>query len=175
MITDEDPWKHSAGGTVRGCVLGALFLPGAPNKPRRRAAKGRTRRCVPYHVISAGVLTADGIIYAAGSTVPDEDFSWEDEEEDVVPRGEPSPRLANAARELSHDRLMAAVTSGTTSPERSEDSYDLVSSGHASTTGDANVTRPHVNEESDGDSGEEEDDDGDDDDDDGESAESDWE
>ena len=118
-------------------------------------------------------MTADDIIDAAGSTAPDEDFSWEDEEEDVVPRGEPSPRLASVARELSHDRLMAAVMSGTTSPERSEDSYDLVSSGPASTTSDANATRPHANE-SDGDS-DEEDDDEDDDNDDGDSAESDWE
>jgi hypothetical protein len=113
-----------------------------------------------------------------GSTAPDEDFSWEDEEEDVVPRGEPLPRLASATRELSHDRLMAAVTSGTTSPERSEDSYDLVSSGHASTTGDASAARPHVKEESDDGSDDEEDDEDEDDEDgeDGEdSAESDWE
>jgi hypothetical protein len=121
------------------------------------------------------VLTADDIIDAAGSTAPDEDFSWEDEEEDVVPRGEPSPRLASAARELSHDRLMAAVTSGTTSPERSEDSYDLVSSGQASTTGDASAARPHVKEESDDGSDEEEDDEEEDDDDNEDSAESDWE
>ncbi|KAF8265350.1 hypothetical protein EI94DRAFT_1831256 [Lactarius quietus] len=106
-----------------------------------------------------------------GSTAQEEDFSWEDEEEDVVPRGEPSPRLASAVRELSHDRLMAAVMSGTTSPERSEDSYDLVSSGHASATGDASAAHSHVKEASDEDSDEEEGDEGDDE----ESAESDWE
>lgn len=91
----------------------------------------------------------------------------------MVARGEPSPRLASATRELSHDRLMAVVTSGTTSPERSEDSYDLVSSGHASTTGDASAARPHVKEESD-DDGDEDEDDEDDEEDEG-SAESDWE
>ena len=123
-----------------------------------------------YLVMSASVLIPDDIINAAGSTAQDEDFSWEDEEEDVGPRGEPSPRLASAARELSHDRLMAAVTSGTTSPERSEDSYDLVSSGRASATGDASAAHSHVKEVSDDDSDEEEDDE-----DDEESAESDWE
>ena len=88
----------------------------------------------------------------------------------MVHRGEPSPRLASAARELSHDRLMAAVTSGTTSPERSEDSYDLVSSGRASATGDANAAHPHMKEASDEDSDEEDEDEDDED-----SAESDWE
>jgi len=107
-----------------------------------------------------------------GSTAHEEDISWEDEEEDVVHRGEPSPRLASAARELSHDRLMAAVTSGTTSPERSEDSYDLVSSGRASATGDAGAAHPHMKEASDEDSGEEDEDEDEDDED---SAESDWE
>jgi hypothetical protein len=90
-------------------------------------------------------------------------------------RGEPSPRLASAARELSHDRLMAAVTSGTTSPERSEDSYDLVSSGHASATGDASAAHPHVKEASDDDSDEDDEDEDDEDEDDEDSAESDWE
>ena len=69
---------------------------------------------------------------------------------------------------------MAAVTSGTTSPERSEDSYDLVSSGRASATGDANAAHPHMKEASDEDS-DEEDEDEDEDEDDEDSAESDWE
>jgi hypothetical protein len=124
-----------------------------------------------FHILS-GVLAADDIINAAGSTAHEEDISWEDEEEDVVHRGEPSPRLASAARELSHDRLMAAVTSGTTSPERSEDSYDLVSSGRASATGDASAAHPQMKEASDEDSDEEDEEEDEDDED---SAESDWE
>ena len=108
---------------------------------------------------------------AAGTTAQEEDFSWEDEEEDVVPRREPSLGPGSAAPELSRDGLTAAVTSGTTSPERSEDSFDLVSSGRTSATG---VTHPHATESSDGgDDGEEDEDD--DDDDDENSAESDWE
>ena len=60
------------------------------------------------------------------------------------------------------------------SPQRSDDSYDIVSSGHTSVAGDAGVA--HVNEDrasSDGDEDDEDDDDEDDDDDDEE--ESDWE
>jgi hypothetical protein len=127
---------------------------------------------VCFHLISASVLTVDDIINAAGPTAQEEDFSWEDEEEDVVPRREPSSGSASAARELSRDRLTATVTSGTTSPERSEDSFDLVSSGHTSATGDIIATHSHVKEASDGDDdGEDEDEDEDDED----SAESDWE
>ncbi|KAH8976495.1 hypothetical protein EDB83DRAFT_2502286 [Lactarius deliciosus] len=118
-----------------------------------------------------------------GPTAQEEDFSWEDEEEDVLPRRVPSSGSAtgsaSAARELSRDRLTAAVTSGSTSPERSDDSFDLVSSGHTSATGHASANHPHMKEaSSDGDSdeeGEEDDDDGDGDDDDEDSAESDWE
>ncbi|KAH9062333.1 hypothetical protein EDB87DRAFT_1606425 [Lactarius vividus] len=112
-----------------------------------------------------------------GPTAQEEDFSWEDEDEDVVPRGEPSPGSASAARELSRDRLTAAVTSGTTSPERSDDSFDLVSSGHTSATGHTSANHPHVKEASSDDDSEEEGEDGDDDDDgeDEDSAESDWE
>ncbi len=117
------------------------------------------------------MLTADDTTNAAGPTAQEEDFSWEDEEEDVVPRGEPSPGSASAARELSRDRLTAAVTSGTTSPERSEDSFDLVSSGHTSATGHASASHPHVKEASDDSDGDEDDEDEDDED----SAESDWE
>ncbi|KAH9023134.1 hypothetical protein EDB84DRAFT_1509492 [Lactarius hengduanensis] len=113
-----------------------------------------------------------------GPTAQEEDFSWEDEEEDVLPRREPSSGSAtgsaSAAHELSRDRLTAAVTSGSTSPERSDDSFDLVSSGHTSATGHASANHPHMKEaSSDGDSDEEreeEDDDGDEN-----SAESDWE
>ncbi|KAH9161068.1 hypothetical protein EDB89DRAFT_809764 [Lactarius sanguifluus] len=114
-----------------------------------------------------------------GPTAQEEDFSWEDEEEDVLPRREPSMGSATgSASELSRDRLTAAVTSGSTSPERSDDSFDLVSSGHTSVTGHASANHPHTKEaSSEGDSdeeGEEEDDD-DDDDNDEDSAESDWE
>ena len=84
-----------------------------------------------------------------------------------MPRRKPSPELTSTAGELSRDMLTATATSGTTSPERSEDSFDLVSSGHTSATGDSGATHPHVKEASDGD------DDGEDDDED--SAESDWE
>ncbi|KAH8997648.1 hypothetical protein EDB86DRAFT_891397 [Lactarius hatsudake] len=111
-----------------------------------------------------------------GPTAQEEDFSWEDEEEDVLPRRVPSSGSAtgsaSAARELSRDKLTAAVTSGSTSPERSDDSFDLVSSGHTSATGHASANHPHMKEaSSDGDSGEE----GEEDDDDDDSAESDWE
>lgn len=116
------------------------------------------------------MLTVDDIINAAGPSAQEEDFSWEDEEEVVVPKPEPSPGSTSATRELSRDRLTATLTSGTTSPERSEDSFDLVSSGHTSATGDVSATHPHLKEASDDDDDEEEDDEDDED-----SAESDWE
>jgi len=71
--------------------------------------------------------------------------------------------------------------SGMTSPERSDDSFDIVSSANVSTAGDVSAARVDRREPSGDDSGEEneeeeEDDDGDDDDDDDDDEdESDWE
>ncbi|KAH9037049.1 hypothetical protein EDB85DRAFT_2142619 [Lactarius pseudohatsudake] len=108
-----------------------------------------------------------------GPTAQEEDFSWEDEEEDVLPRREPVLGVGHGVGQLT-----AAVTSGSTSPERSDDSFDLVSSGHTSATGHASANHPHMKEaSSDGDSDEEREEEDDDDDDGGDedSAESDWE
>jgi hypothetical protein len=83
---------------------------------------------------------------------------------------------------LNRDKLLDATTaSGTTSPERSDDSFDIVSSGNVSAAGDVGATRVDRRESSDGnDDGGEEDREEDDDDDEEEEEEeeedeSDWE
>ncbi len=122
---------------------------------------------------SLRLLSSRSLTYAydhlvAGPTDQDEDFSWEDDDEDASPKAEVSP--TPTAPVLNRDKLLGVTdASGTMSPERSDDSFDIVSSGHTSATGD--VSTVHVNEDgtSDGD------DDGDDDDDDDDEEESDWE
>jgi hypothetical protein len=121
------------------------------------------------HHLSSRSLTYDDLI--VGPTDHDDDFSWEDDDEDAALKAEASQ--TPTAPVLNRDKLLGvADASGTMSPQRSDDSYDIVSSGHTSAAGDASAV--HVNEDgtSDGDE-EDEDDDDDDDDDDGE--ESDWE
>jgi hypothetical protein len=111
----------------------------------------------------------------AGPTDQDDDFSWEDEDEDAAPKAEaPLPPTLTVP---APNRLVATDASGMMSPQRSDDSFDLVSSGHTSAAGDANAV--HINEEgtSDGDEDEEDEDEEeneDEDEDDGE-EESDWE
>ena len=120
------------------------------------------------HLFSSRSLTyADWI---AGPTDQDDDFSWEDDDEDAAPKADASPTPTVPV--LNRDKLLGATdASGTMSPQRSDDSFDIVSSGHTSTTGDASAS--HVNEDvtSDGD----EDDEDDADDDEGDEEESDWE
>ena len=116
------------------------------------------------HLLLSRLLTYDDSI--AGPTDQDDDFSWEDDDEDAALKAEASP--TPTAPVLNRDKLLSVIdASGTMSPQRSDDSYDIVSSGHASTAGDANAA--HVNEggTSDGDD--------DDDDDDDDEEESDWE
>ncbi|KAN0107375.1 hypothetical protein V8E52_010206 [Russula decolorans] len=106
-------------------------------------------------------------VLAAGPTDQDDDFSWEDDDEDAALKAEASP--TPTAPVLNRDKLLSVIDApGTMSPQRSDDSYDIVSSGHASTAGDANVA--HVSEDgtSDGDDDDDEDEDDDE-------EESDWE
>jgi hypothetical protein len=115
-------------------------------------------------LLSSGPLTYDDL---AGPTDQDDDFSWEDDDEDAAPKAEASPIPTGPV--LNRDKLPGVTdASGTMSPQRSDDSFDIVSSGRTSTTGD--VSAAHVNEDgtSDGDEGEEDEDDD-------EEEESDWE
>ena len=118
---------------------------------------------------SSQLLTYDDLI--AGPTDQDDDFSWEDDDEDAALKAVVSP--TPTAPVLNRDKLLGAVdASGTMSPQRSDDSFDIVSSGHTSATGDASAV--HVNEDGTSD-GDDDDDEDDDDDDDEEEEESDWE
>lgn len=89
-----------------------------------------------------------------GPTDQDDEFSWEDDDEEAPSPNAPLPSTeqakdspvstADATAAISVDRLSAPVsqsaTPATTSPRlSSEDSYDLVSSGHASGVGEAKV------------------------------------
>jgi hypothetical protein len=115
----------------------------------------------------------------AAPTDQNDDFSWEDEDEDASPKADASP-TPNAAV-LNRERLLSVTdASGTMSPQRSDDSFDIVSSGHTSATGDSSAA--HVNEggtsEGDEDEEEEEEDEEEeeeDEDEDEDEAESDWE
>jgi len=101
-------------------------------------------------------------VLSAGPPDQDDDFSWEDDE-DGSQKVQLSPQLA--APVLNRDKLLNATTaSGTTSPERSDDSFDIVSSGNVSAAGDVGATRVDRRESSDGnDDGGEEDGEEDDD------------
>ena len=102
----------------------------------------------------------------AGPADQDEDFSWEDEDEDAAPKEQLSPAPPTAPV-LNRERQQSAnVTSGSMSPQRSDDSFDIVSSGQASSAGDVGTAPVHTKETSDGDEDEDEDE---------EDEESDWE
>jgi hypothetical protein len=121
------------------------------------------------HLLSSRPLTYGDLI--AGPTDQDDDFSWEDDDEDAALKAEASQ--TPTAPVLNRDKLLGVTdASGMMSPQRSDDSFDIVSSGHTSAAGDTSAA--HVNEDgtSDGDE-DDEDDDNDDDDDDDEG--SDWE
>ena len=112
---------------------------------------------------------ADGSNLVAGPADQDDNFSWEDEDEDAAPKDQlslapPTAPVLNRERQQS-----ANATSGSMSPQRSDDSFDIVSSGRASTAGDAGAAPVHVKETSDGDEDEEDEDEED------EEEESDWE
>ena len=96
--------------------------------------------------------------FSAGPANQDDDFSWEDEDEDAAPKAE-APLPTPIVPVLNRDKLLSATDpSGTMSPQRSDDSFDLVSSGHTSAAGD--VSAVHANDEgtSDGDEDEEDED-----------------
>jgi hypothetical protein len=119
------------------------------------------------HLLLSRLLTYDDLI--AGPTDQDDDFSWEDDEEDAALKAEASP--TPTAPVLNRDKLLSVIdASGTMSPQRSDDSYDIVSSGHTSVAGDGSAA--HVNEDGTSDGDEDEDDEDDDEDD---EEESDWE
>jgi hypothetical protein len=108
----------------------------------------------------------------AGPTDQDDDFSWEDEDEDTAARVQPSPPAPPTAAVLNDEkRLNAPAMSGTTSPQRSDGSFDLVSSSHTSVAGDTSATHVSVKETSDGD----DDEGGDDEEEEEDEEESDWE
>jgi BSD domain len=70
--------------------------------------------------------------FLAGRADQDDDFSWEDEDEDAAPKAEaPLPTLTVPAP-IRDKSLVAIDASGMMSPQRSDDSFDLVSSGHTS-------------------------------------------
>lgn len=118
------------------------------------------------HLLWSPPLTYDDLI--AGPTDQDDDFSWEDDDEEAAPKADTSP--TPTAPVLNRDKLLGATdTSGTMSPQRSDDSYDIVSSSHTSTAGDASVARVNEDGTSDGDEDDEDDEDED------EEEESDWE
>jgi hypothetical protein len=73
---------------------------------------------------------------------------------------------------LNRDKVPATATSGATSPQRSDDSFDFVSSGHTSVASDASITHVKAKEISGSDNNEEhsEEDEADED-----ADESDWE
>ncbi|KAI0248129.1 hypothetical protein BJV78DRAFT_1239209 [Lactifluus subvellereus] len=105
-----------------------------------------------------------------GATEQEDDFNWEDEDEEVALKGGPSspPPVVPV---LNRVKVPPTATSGATSPQRSDDSFDFVSSGHTSVTGDASAAHAKAKEISDGDNdGEEQGSEGDEDED-----ESDWE
>ena len=129
----------------------------------RRKAVLAGERCL--HHPSSRLLTSDDLI--AGPTDQDDDFSWEDEDEDAAPKADASP--TPTAPILNRDKPLGITdASGMMSPQRSDDSFDIVSCGHTSATGDASVA--HVNED-----GKPDGDDDDNDDRDEDEEESDWE
>ena len=92
--------------------------------------------------------------FVAGPADQDDDFSWEDEDEDAAPKVEPLPTPIAPA--LNRDKLLGATDpSGTMSPQRSEDSFDFVSSGHTSAAGDPSTVQAIEEGTSDGEEGEE--------------------
>ena len=164
-VVDSSWGMFSAGGTDRGRVLDKVLFPRASNRSGRGATEGRARRWVLLIPLSLRLLTCDDLI--AGPTDQDDDFSWEDDDEDAAPKAEASP--TPTAPVLNRDKLLGITdASGLMSPQPSDDSFDIVSSGQTSATGDASVT--HVNED-----GTSEGDDDDDDDRDEDEEESDWE
>ncbi|KAI0057999.1 hypothetical protein BV25DRAFT_1830552 [Artomyces pyxidatus] len=101
------------------------------------------------------------------SAEQEEDFSWEDEDEEAAlptatlpARGIHEAEASGDSQTAEGDKLLAprsqVPTPGTMSPSQSEDSYDLVSSGHTSTTGEGRALKRDEEDEED-------------------SAESDWE
>jgi len=112
-------------------------------------------------------------VLSAGPADQDDDFSWEDEDEDSAPKTQPSLPLPTAPV-LNRERQRSANTAGSMSPQRSDDSFDIVSSGRASAAGDAGAIPVNVKETPDG--GEDDDDDEDEDEEEEEEGEeSDWE
>ena len=138
---------------------------------RRKAVLEGMWHLSSLHTIPVAALTVD--YDTAGATEQEDDFSWEDEDEEVAPKGEPSPPPPSPPV-LNCDKVPPTAPSGATSPQRSDDSFDLVSSGRTSTTGDASAAHAKVKEISDGDNDDKDEgsegDEGDDDED-----ESDWE
>jgi hypothetical protein len=138
----------------------------------RKRSDGRpcSQASAALYLLSSRLLTYDDLL--AGPTDQDDDFSWEDDDEDAALKAEASQ--TPTAPVLNRDKLLGvADASGTMSPQRSDDSYDIVSSGHTSAAGDAGATHANEDGTSDGDEDDEGDEDEEDDDDDEE--ESDWE
>jgi hypothetical protein len=124
---------------------------------------------LPYFCQAVKVPNAYCLALVAGPADQDEDFSWEDEDEDAAPKGQLSPALPTAPV-LNRERQRSAnTTTGSMSPQPSDDSFDIVSSGQASAVGDAGTAPVHTKGTSDGD------DDDDDHEEDEDEEESDWE
>jgi hypothetical protein len=124
------------------------------------------------YTISAVVL----ILVIVGATEQEDDFSWEDEDEDTAPKGEPLLSAPPIVPIMSRDQVPATILSGATSPQRSDDSFDFVSSAHTSVTGDAaSAVHARTKERSGGGNGDEGEEVGEEDGDDEDEDESDWE
>jgi hypothetical protein len=165
---------RSARGIDRDRLLDSVLLSRIPNQSRRRAAEGRARRFVS----ACGISDATLILVTVGATEQEDDFSWEDEDEDTAPKGEPLSLAPPVGPILNSDQIPATIIPGAMSPQRSDDSFDFVSSAHTSVTGDAaSAAHARTKEGSGGDNGDDEGEEGkeDGDDRDEDEDESDWE
>jgi hypothetical protein len=120
----------------------------------------------PYfsHTVTVPNAADDGSKLVAGPADQDEDFSWEDEDEDAAPKehlslAPPTAPVLNRERQQSG----ANATSGSMSPQRSDDSFDIVSSGPASAAGDAGAAPVHTKAKETSSDGDEDDEDEDED------------
>lgn len=141
------------------------------DEQRKAVLSGKVLFNPPFFLLLSHAITPPSLTTSksvAGPADQDDDFSWEDEDEDSAPKTQLSPPLPTAPV-LNRERQQSANTAGSMSPQRSDDSFDIVSSGRASTAGDAGAVPVNVKETSDGD------DDDDEEEEDEDEEESDWE
>ena len=108
----------------------------APGRFSRKRRSARRSSKVSYSVYPYHLYQPHGFLPASTETEKEEVFSWEDEDESEVQRT-PKPSADNADQSASVTTLTALPTKDKSSPRKSEDSYDLVSSrsGNVSSSG----------------------------------------